>query len=274
MENNKSPTEPRYFFKIPKEIIKETMLPEHRISLLSYLNIKKTIDNEVGYCANNIIEWCGYKTNWHRGSTDNIYNKFLLCMEWYLNNGYIENFNRNIFKSTTFQSSILNMDKLNPTTEYGIIYDFELQRILSYKSKYKPLNKSKLLLLLAYIRCFTWTRCSSSGYSVNTQKNKPEIFHSQYKTIGTFIGMSERIVSKATEVLEELDLIVTHRMPSYKLLDGSIRTDDVIYVCPYKIATINKKLKFNTDYDYKKELEYGIQYLRDGKCSRKKNNQK
>ena len=194
-------------------------------------------------------------------------------MDWYFENVYIIVFNRDKYIQNTFQSSLLNMEKINPKNNFGILYDFEIEIINEYQSPYKPLNKSILFLLLSYIKALTWVRTNeTSGHSENSKKNKPEIFYSQFQTIAAFIGSDRKMVARATEVLENLGLIKTHRMPRYKDFNDQWHTDDIIYICPYRYILRNNQIVLSTkeEYDYKKELEYGISFLREQKYVSKK----
>lgn len=194
-------------------------------------------------------------------------------MDWYLENEYIIDFDKEKYIQNTFQSSLLNHEKLNPKNNFGILYDFEIKVINKYQSSYKPLNKSILLLLLSYIRAFTWIRTNElSGHSEKSKKNKPEIFYSQFQTIAAFIGSNRRMIAKATIVLEQLGLIKTHRMPRYKDSNDQWHTDDIIYICPYRYILQNNQIIQCTkeEYDYKKELDYGIMFLREQKYVSKK----
>ena len=272
IENNKSPTEIlelptsiSHFIKIPKEVILANNLPEHRISAFLYLNYNQTWEYTVHYSPTYMIQWCKYKANWHRGTTENIFTKFRDCMKWYFKNGYIIDFDEKKYIQSTFQSSSLNKEKLSPKNNFGILYDFEIEIINRYESSYKPLNKRILFLLLSYIRAFTWVRTNElSGHSEKSKKNKPEIFYSQFQTIAAFIGSNRKMIARATIVLEELGLIKTHRMPRYKDSNNKWHTDDIIYICPYKYILRKNQIVQCTqeEYDYKKELEYGISFLR------------
>lgn len=261
------PCIPKHFIKVPKELILQPELPEHRISILFYLNYNQTWDYCTHYSPTFMIRWCDYKANWRKlkNGKENIYEKFLRCMKWFHENGYIYDFDSEKYIYNTFQSSLLNKDKIIPPNNFGIIYDFEIDTIMKYKSPYRPLNHSILLLLLAYIRAYTWIRKTElSGHSETSKKSKPEIFHSQFKTMGGFLGVKEKLISKATYVLEEMNIIKIHRMPCYQDKDGNWHTDDVIFICPYKIVVIENKL-FVCDkkiYDWEKELKNGIAYLR------------
>lgn len=248
-------------------------IPEHRISIYLYFNYNQTWENMVHYSPIYMIQWCKYKPNWHRGTEENIYTKFKKCMNWYFENEYIVDFDKEKYIQTTFQSSLLNIEKLNPKNNFGIVYDFEIEKINNYVSTYKPLNKSILLLLLIYVRAFTWIRTNEmSGHSEGSKKRKPEIFYSQFTTIATFIGSNRKMIARATMVLEGLGLIKTYRMPRYKDSSGQWHTDDIIYICPYRyILRNNQIIKCSKEeYNYEKELEYGILFLREQKYVSKK----
>ena len=194
-------------------------------------------------------------------------------MQWIFSNGYIIDFDKSRFVQNTLQSSLLNLDLIEPNKDFAIIYDFEYETIMEYDSPYKPLTKSVLLLVFSYIKAFTWNRFSSiSGHSEKTKKSKPEIFHSQFEIMSQFIGIKPKMISKATEILEQMGLIITHRMPRYQDTDGNWHTDDIIYVIPYKIIYQNKHFYIcsKEEYDPKKELENGIIYLRNMKHISKK----
>ena len=273
-QNNKSPTNitkvniqiPKHIVKVPKEIILQSNIPEHRISALFYLNYNRTWEDMVNYSPINMIQWCGYKPNWNRHKNrESIYDKFLSSMQWMFSNGYIIDFDESKFVQNTLQSSLLNIDLIDPNKDFAIIYDFEYEAIMKYESSYKPLTKSILLLVFSYIKAFTWIRFTSiSGHSEKTKKSKPEIFHSQFEIMSQFIGIKPKMISKATEVLEQIGLIKTHRMPSYQDSDGQWHTDDIIYVIPYKLIYENRKFYIcsKEEYDPQKELENGIMYLR------------
>lgn len=261
-----APQIPNRYIKVPKEIVLANTLSEHRISILTYLNYNQTWDEMVHYSPVYMIQWSGYKANWRTGTKDkpNIYDKYLSCMNWYFENGYVLDFDSERYIQNNFQSSLLNVEKLVPGKNFGIIYDFEIAAIMKYQSSYKPLNRSILLLLLSYVRAFTWTRTNQiTGHSEKSKRDKPEIFHSNFEAMGNFLGINRKMVSRATSILEELGFIKTYRMPSYKDKELNWRTDDIIYIFPYKILLNNKTFRIcdKEEYDWERELKYGIQYL-------------
>lgn len=259
---------------MPKELILQTDLPDHRISVLNYFNYNQTWCNTAHYSPIFMIQWCGYKPNWRKlKNKENIYEKFSKCMNWFYENDYILNFDSEKYIQNTFQSSLINKKKLLPPSNFGVIYDFEIETIMKYKSPYRPLNYSVLLLVLSYIRAYTWLRSSqTTGHSEKSKKSKPEIFHSQFTVMEKYIGVKTKLISKAVTVLKDMGIIKTYRMPSYQDKDGQWHTDDIIFICPYKIAASKNGLYIcNKDtYDWEKELEYGILYLRNMNHTSKK----
>lgn len=238
-----------------------------------YLNYNQTWDEMVHYSPLYMIKWSGYKPNWDRHNKNNIYVKFKNCMQWYFENGYIIDFDEDKYSQSNFQSSLLNKEKINPSNNFGLIYDFEVNAIKNFNSSYKPLNNSILLLLLSYIRAFTWTRTNEvTGHSDKSQKEKPEIFHSQFQIMENFIGVSRKLISRASLVLEELGLIKTYRMPNYQDSSGNWHADDIIFVCPYKYVLRDKQIIKCSDkeYNYEKELQNGIEFVKDQKYLSKK----
>ena len=267
------PNRVQRFVKVPKEIILAKELPEHRTSLFLYFNYNQTWDEMVHYSPLYMIHWSGYKTSWSRSNKNNIYIKFKTCMQWYFENGYIIDFDEDKFIQSTFQSSLLNKEKINPLNNFGILYDFEIETINKFDSPYKPLNKSVLLSLLSYIRAFTWFRSNEvSGHSNKSQKEKPEIFHSQFQTMEHFTGIPYKLISRSVSVLEDMGLIKTYRMPRYKDSNGNWRTDDIIFVCPYKYTLRDGQIIkcSNQEYDSEKELLNGIEFVKNQKYSSKK----
>lgn len=268
-----SPRIPERYVKVTKELILEKSLPVHRISALAYIDYNQTWDEMVHYSPIYMIQWCGYKPNWRKGKRENIYDKFLNCMNWFYENGYLINFDSKNYIQNNFQTSLLNMEKILPEGNFGVIYDFEIDAIMNYQSTYKPLNKSIILLVLAYVRAFTWIRPTlKTGFTIDSKKDKPEIFSSQFESMETQIGVSSRLISKATRVLEQLGIIKTYRMPSYQDKEGVWHTDDLIYVCPYKIVYENGNFRLcdEEEYSWKKEMEYGTLFLRQLKYVSKK----
>lgn len=261
------------FIKVPKEVILANELSEHRISVFLYLNYNQTWDKMVHYSPLYMIQWSGYKPNWDRHNKNNIYVKFKNCMQWLFRNGYIIDYDEEKFLQSHFQSSLLNCEKVRPLNNFGLLYDFEVSAINEYKSSYKPLNRSILLLLLSYIRAFTWIRSNEvSGHSGKSQKEKPEVLQTTFQSIESVIGVPRKLISRAMAVLEYMGLVVTYRMPKYQDTEGGWHTDDLICVCPYKYLSSGKEIYKCTKEEYspEKELQNGIEFVKNQRYISKK----
>ena len=261
------------YIKVPKEVILAKDLPEHRISTLLYLNYNQTWDEMVHYSPTYMIQWSGYKPSWNRNSKSNIYEKFKTCMDWCFFNGYIIDYDKAKYTQSKYQTSLLNLERMRPENNFGLLYDFEIEFIKDYKSPYKNLNNSVILLVLSYIRAFAWSRTTEIyDHSNTSKKEKPEIFHSQLQDMEHFTGISSRLISKAVDVLEEANIIKTYRMPSYKDSEGNWHNEDTIFVFLYKYK---KKGVYickcsNEEYSFETELKNGIEYLKEQKYLSKK----
>ena len=143
----------------------------------------------------------------------------------------------------------------------------------SYKSQYKPLTNSIVLLVLSYIRLGMWRRTYQyTGESEKTKKDKPEIFNKQYSEMSSDIGISSRLVSRCVDALEDMGIIAVKHMPRFKDETGQWHTEDTIFTNKYRYLydTRTRKHKLDSDYDYEKEIQYGIKFLQERKYSSKK----
>lgn len=261
------------YVKVPKEIILAKDLPEHRISTLLYLNYNQTWDEVVHYSPIYMIQWSGYKPSWNRSNKSNIYEKFKSCMDWCFLNGYLLDYDETKYVQSKYQTSLLNIEKIRPADNFGLLYDFEIDFIKNYKSPYKNLNTSIILLILSYIRAFAWNRTNEVyDHSNTSKKEKPEIFHAQFQDMEYFTGISSRLISKVVDVLKNLGIVETYRMPNYKDSEGNWHNEDTIFVFLYKYKKKSSDICrcSNEEYDFKTELENGIEYIKNQKYSSKK----
>lgn len=256
---------PNYFLKIPKQLILENQLPPHRISSFIYLLKNETkVGYRCHYTASYMISESGYTTNWSRNKKRiNVLQKFVSCMNWFVQNNYIDAFDEHEYTLNHFQTSILNDDLFYPEDGYGALFDFEINEIMKYECDYKPLNKSILLLILSLIRAYTWKRKTSiTGYSDRSKSEKPEILWTTFEDISEYTGVSRQLVSRAVQVLEDLGLIKTLRLSSQKIEDKIIN-GRILIACPYKIIYKDNKFKIcvTEEYDCDQELSLGKDYV-------------
>ena len=265
------------FVKVPRELIYASTVSEKRASCFSYLIFNSTLQDTVAYSAKQIITWCGFKPNWNRSKTKaNIYDKFLDCMTWIYQNGYILNFEDTEFTGNNYCYSLLNTDKMFPSDNFGIIYDFEIEKIKNYKSKYRTLTQSTILLILSYIRVNLWKRSANLEFQEEKlKKEKPEICNKQILEISNDIGISERLISRSIDILVELDIIDMSPMPRFQDELGNWHTEDSIFVNKYKfIRNEHGVIIKDNSYDYESELSNGIDFIRKRKYVSRKFYQK
>lgn len=269
-----SPPVPKYFISVPSELITAKELNDKRISCFYYLNQNITYENTVMYCFNYMAKFCKYKAQWNRNQQNNIHSKFLECMKWFHDNGYIIDFNSDKFIGQTFQCSPVDINKIRKPERFAKIYDFEIEKIINFKSDYRPLSSSILLLTLSYLRLKTWNRKDEiTGYSESSKKDKPEICHKKYIEIAQEIGLSEKIVSRAIHTLSSFGFIAVRPMPRFRDENNYWVVDDTIFITPYKF--IQKQdgeftLASKEFYDFRKEISYGISFIKEQKYTSKK----
>lgn len=234
-----------------------------------------TNDNTVLYTCDYLIRWCGFTPSRKKSKKDNcsINDKFSQVIDWLYQNYYISDFEADEFGGNNFQYCAVDKDRFFSSGNFAIIYDFEFQILKSYESKYKPLTNSVILLVLTYIRLNMWRRIYQyTGESETTKKEKPEICNKQYTEISSDLGVSSRLISRSIDALENFGIIAVKHMPRFKDETGQWHTEDTIFVNSYRYLydTKTRKHRLDCDYDYEKEIRYGIKFLQERKYSSKK----
>ena len=274
--------QPKLYYKIPKEIILNKKLPECRVIQYCYLQGNITKAMTIPYSLESIMNYCGYKWNPTKGrsKTNNTFAKILTCMEYFNDNRYFYNFNPDSFTTNNYNIATFDDEKMNPSGNYGAIYDFEIDKIrdfLDSNPEFK-IKQGEIFLLLAYIRAFCFIRKNFDkkylAHSEKSKKEKPEFFCSDYKSIAFYLGMTYKSVSKWTDILEnQLNIIKTYRLSKYKDSYGNWHTSDIIYVFNYKYLYNNHSFIFDTDYDPGEEIKNGIKFIQENQYETKKFNQ-
>lgn len=265
--------------RIPREIIYGTTIGEKRASCYAYFFTHMTDNNTVLFSYDYLIRWCGFtpdrKKNRKTGLS--MKDKFSQVITWLCENQYISNFNERSFWGNNLQYCLINRDKFGDNKQFSIIYDFEINLLQHYDSNYRPLTKSTILLVLAYIRVNMWRRTTQLTVELDAaKKKKPEIVSRQYRKIAEDIGISERLVSRAISVLNDMGIIVARTLPRFQDESGKWHTEDTIFANKYRYLYNNRKKQYELDknYDCEKELQYGVKFLQERKYSNKKFNQK
>jgi hypothetical protein len=170
--------------------------------------------------------------------------------------------------SDIFTLAYLNQEKFFPDSQFALIYIDELQKITEFKKHTKDVNKmnsSIILLVLSYLRVNMLRR---QGEYFANKSDKPEFCYRMYIDIEKDIGISNRYISRAVKILNEMDLIVSEEMPRYKDEKGNWHTEVTLFVNKYKREKGGESL--NIDYDYQQELAWGKEYVKEKKYLNKK----
>ena len=270
---------PKYCYRIPKEILSQSIPSEHIVPVICALQNHLSLYGNVTYSRNYLLNWFGYKPSEdrHKGAIT-IQTKYLNCMQWLKDQEYIESFDESNFRTDKFNESYVDVDKLYPNKNYGILYDFEVELIKNIDfNKKHGINNSLVLIFLAYLRSYSWNRAnlerSYLSHSKKSRQEKPEIFHSTYKSMSSFLGLSERTIVKLTGLLTDLGIIRTYRFPKYKGSSSKCHYGEIIYVFTYKFQYLNGEYSLCDGYDPEQEIKNGIKFIQENQYETKKFNQ-
>lgn len=245
------------FFNVPISIIENTEIHSIRLSVFAYLSVYRGLNNRLIFSIPYFLEWAGYKSDAHTGGINdkvidtldklNDLGFITYCGNKILNrSSYIEiEFNRNLVYELCWQES------------FAVFYWDEVQKIMKYKNENrydKYLNRNTVLLVFAYLRQAIFRlpnklkpeEQSPEGILAR-RKRCIEAFNGNYKDIAAAVGLSERTVSHAVKVLEQLKLIVVAEPYRIKNEIGEFRTPDTIFANAYKRER-NELLATGDDY--------------------------
>jgi hypothetical protein len=250
---------------IPKELILDVTRNEKRIILYSYFASKRGLDNTIGFSCNSVVEWCGYKKNYNKDKSNDL---FIAMINQFISEGYIliDKDKINICRDYC-NIAELDEDKFTYDSQFAIVYLNELERILGFKKYTKDVNRMSpaiLILVLSYLRVNMLRR--QENY-IGKESDKPEFCYRMYIDIEKDIGLSNRYISRAVNILNDLDIIVSQEMVRYKDENDNWHTDVTLFVNRYKYDKQGHKDK---KYNFVDELKWGIEYIKEKKYLKKK----
>jgi hypothetical protein len=254
------------YLMIPKDVMYDLELGKNRVILFSFFATKRSLDDSVGFCIDDLVTWCGYKINHHKGKINEKFQELI----WQLSEKkYINVISINI---NNIHSSVdINHDKFDIPNNFALVYFDEIDKIKSYSANSSDRSKANaaiLLLVLSYIRVNMLRR--QEKYFSNPF-DKPEFCYRMYKDIETDIGLSSRYISKAVSILSDIGLITTHTLPRYKDEFGTWHTEVTLFVNKYRRTDNGEVL--DEKYDCHQELQWGVEYITQKKYLSKKFNQ-
>ena len=238
-------------FRIPKSIILDNEMDTRRISVFLYLWLSiGRWDNICRFNLPKLIEWCGNKPE--RG-LKGINSKFINTIDELSNKGYLTYEKESI--DIKYIECKLDTDHCYNECQNGFasVYLDEIEKIMNYKkenSKDSSLTNPVILLVFAYLRLMIWNRPNelksingeintdgTNNESVDIKKRKlkrPDAYNDSFIEIASRIGISEKTLLRAVDILEKLNLIVTDRAYRIKDKNGKYYTPNTIFANTYK----------------------------------------
>ena len=251
------------YVKIPKEIIYDTSLTDKRVIIFSYLCARRSLDDSVAFSITELCHWSKLKPNYRDGKINQKYYKTLLLLshlDYFTEHTDFESLISEHKNSIEYLKVELNIEKFDIPDKFAIIYFDELEAILNYKEElqYSDIDLSRMssayiLLVLAYIRV-----------NINRSNDKPLCCYRQYKTISDEIGISERYISRAVEILDALNIIKYVPMKRRKYTSNG----EEKFITTSKVFADYRHFKKHGDnhivdqnYDYKDEISKQVELL-------------
>lgn len=194
-----------------------------------------------------ILDWLKRKPNRHKNGLND---KIEECINHFYNTGYLkllDNSNLSVYKTSVFNSEKLTEDCQNGLFRFAIIYLDEVNTILNYRSNDTTINSDIVLLVFAYLRMKIYRRPNklsaqeinldnknSHSYDIKKRRERAiEAYDCYYYEIAEDLGITERVVSKAINILYGLNLIYFESLPKTKY-DDKWKTNHAIFCNTYK----------------------------------------
>ena len=259
------------YFRMPASIILKSDMNEKRATVFSFFSIRRGLDCNLLFSVNNIVKWTGKQPN---RNANGINNKIIQIIKQLTDVGYLT-LSEELTNSSCIEANF-DLDKISrecDNNRFAVIYLDELNKILNYQnpnSKDAFLNNDVVLLVFAYLRMIIYRRRNklrpedlnidnknNHQYDIEFRKlNIPDAYNCFYSDIANDLGISDRVVSKVIDILNELGLIYSEPLPRVKYNCGNKekwRTDHTIFCNMYKREE-NFLLATGSDY-YLNEVE-------------------
>lgn len=243
-----------------------------RVILYTYFYSKWGLDDTVGFSCDKAVEWCGFKPDYHKNK---INEQITTLLGQFVHNGYME-ISGDIYRNNCNIATLIP-DKFDYADNFALIYFDEIHKIKDFKNVLKDdpdinrMSAAILLLVLSYLRVNMLRR---KDEHIGNFSDKPEFCYRHYVDIEADIGIKNRYISKAIKILDKLDIIANQAIARYTDEFGNWHTDVTMFVDKYRFRP-NKYNQFELDnnYNYKQELQWGMDYIKEKKYLKKKFNQ-
>ena len=247
------------YVRIPKEIIYDKNMDVKRVLLFSYLCCRRALDDTIAFSIEELCLWSYMKPNRQEGKINQKYIELLnhISKKQY----FMEcpDFSTLSYADISkYYCMSANIEKFDKQKVFGMIYFFELQKILNFKEdlKDKDINLERItsghiLLFLSYIRM-----------NMNRDEKKPLCCYRLYEKISNDIGISERYIGRIVEILDVLKIIKTKEAMRTRYKD---KTGKLCFHTAPKVFADYKKYDTNgeyiSEYDCDEEIANQIEIL-------------
>lgn len=231
----------KYFIKIPMSIICNDNVGDNLTTAFSFLSIGKGLNDKCMFTVNKMVEWSGKKPDRHAGAANS---RFETAIKYLEENEYISvDCDVSKVKGTACCTAEINMDKIHDECDcydFAVIYIDEFEKILNWKNnnpKETSLNNDVILKVFAYFRMVIKRRSNKLPKDCRDaeerKKEWPEAWNGYYNDISKKLGISERSMSKAVDILCEIGLMYFESFPRKKV-NGKWKTAHSIFCNAYK----------------------------------------
>lgn len=239
------------YMNIPKSIILDDEMDSRRVAVFAYIySCIGRWDNVCRFNLPNMVKWCGNKP---KNGKDGINGKFLNTIDELSDRGYLTYLDNEIdvkYIECEFDHDYYYDDYMS--NGFAVIYFDEIEKIMNYKKEKKDnlITNSIILLVFAYFRYRIIKRPNelktkngerntdgTNNISVDIKKRKterPDAYEDTFANIANLLGISDKTLLKAVDILEQLDLIVTDRAYRIKDEKGKYHTPKTIFANAYK----------------------------------------
>ena len=258
------------YFYVPRTLIRDTKLDANRISVFTYISIYRGLNNKMIFSVPRFLKWANYKSDSHKNG---INNKIIETLDMLNDKGYVVYCDNGFVKKTSSVEIETQPEFIGLKCEngggFGVLYVDEVEKIMNYQIALKSthFNCNTILLVFAYLRDAIYRTPNelkpeerSPEKIADRKKRLPEAYNASFKEIASNLGISDRSVATAIEILEDLKLIVTAKAYHFKNENGEFRTPDIIFANAYKRED-KKLLTFDESYA-KEQIENKARIMR------------
>lgn len=242
------------FKKVPKEIIYSSEKFNNNKRILLFLFLQYMIQTDVedkknfNFDLSYLLNWTSITPNRHRGGINDQFRSMLKSME---TKNYIQKNSNSLGK---FDNYYTNDDIFNPKENFGIVYNFEVDYILTaYKNK-EILGKNahyNLLLVLSYIRSNIKKISKIEYFNTDCHSNNPRTCWRHFTKMSEDLGLTTSTISECVDTLDKMGIIAHLHPKRKKFPNGVWINPPTIFADKY---LFDNNLNLISHYSWEKEI--------------------